>query len=137
MNGSRPHLDPKQHRRSTHKKSRQHAERIQTQVREQFESNFAKKMVVTAIESNHNNNGLHPPTTISNRAGNLPATGAEASEPFADFVARLPAGVFSAALLVRRHGSSRLPLSIAHPISSRRHAHKNAGKLPRYESPCA
>jgi predicted GNAT superfamily acetyltransferase len=33
-------------------KDRPDAERIQTQVREQFESNFAKKMVVTAIESN-------------------------------------------------------------------------------------
>lgn len=33
-------------------KDRQAAEKIQTQIREKFESNFAKKMVVTAIESN-------------------------------------------------------------------------------------
>jgi predicted GNAT superfamily acetyltransferase len=33
-------------------KDRQAAEKIQTQVREQFESNFANKMAVTAIESN-------------------------------------------------------------------------------------
>ena len=33
-------------------KDRQAAEKIQTQIREQFESNFANKMVVTAIESN-------------------------------------------------------------------------------------
>ena len=32
-------------------KNREAAEKIQTQIREQFQSNFAKKMVVTAIES--------------------------------------------------------------------------------------